>query len=310
MNSRAPLPASLSRDAFRVREALAEGASRNRLRSSDLTTLFWGGRSFGADRLTALLPLMSTDAAFSGPTAAKLWDLPLPLRWRSDDQLHVSHLGNRRMRRAGVVSTRRGSGDVRVVGGFPVLDPVATWFSLGGFLHQDDLTAVADRIVTGTMKTPALATPAELDAGLKAAGRARWIRRLRSARGEVRVGAWSRPETLLRLLIVRAGLPEPELNVPVLLDERRQVYPDIAWPEYRIAIEYDGRQHDGETQRAADGDRHERLVDAGWIVVRVRATDLFDQPSAVVARLVRRLATRGFVATHSIDESRMVCVPR
>jgi hypothetical protein len=124
------------------------------------------------------------------------------------------------------------------------------------------------------------------------------------------VGAWSRPETLLRLLIVRAGLPVPALNAPVILQDRMTVYPDITWPEYRIALEYDGRWHDAVGQRASDSDRHERLVDAGWIVVRIRSVELFDQPSALVARLVLRLRDRGFVLTHAIEESRMVGVPR
>lgn len=310
MNSRAPLPSSLNTDGFLVRDALTVGVAPNRLRAADLAIMFRGARTAGDDRLAALRPLMTHDAAFCGPTAATLWGLPLPLRWMDDQQLHVSLLGNRRMRRPGVVSSRRQHGDVRWVRGLPVLDPVSTWISLGGLLRQDDLTAAADRIVSGTLKTQPLASLADVDEALRLAGSARWIRTLRASRGDVRVGAWSRPETLLRLLIERAGLPEPTLNSPVLLRDGSTVYPDIAWPEYRIALEYDGRWHDADGQRSSDSDRHERLVDAGWMVVRVRAKELFDQPSALVARLVRRLRERGFVLTHDIEESQMVSVPR
>jgi hypothetical protein len=185
MNSRAPLPSSLNIDGFRVRDALTAGVAPNRLRAADLSAMFRGVRSAGDDRLAALQPLMSPDTAFSGPTAAKLWGLPLPLRWAGDQELHVSRLGNRRMRRPGVVSSRRTRGDVQMVRGLRVLDPVSTWISLGGLLRPDDLTGVADRIVTGTLTTRPLASVDELDAALVAAGSARWIRTLRTSRADV-----------------------------------------------------------------------------------------------------------------------------
>lgn len=252
------------------------------------------------------MPLMAPGDAFCGPTAAQLWQLPLPLRHSTDPSLHVSLLGNRRMRRPGVVSSRRGHGIPMWLDGLPVLDPVATWISLGRVLSASDLTAALDRLVSGTLKTPALASLAEVDTVLDAAGSPRWIRRLRSARGDARVGAWSRPETLLRLLIVAAGLPEPTLNAPVALADGDVAYPDLAWPEFRIVIEYDGHWHTTLLgQGDSDTDRHERLVDAGWLVVRVRAADLFDRPSAVIARLVRRLRDRGFTVSGPIEESRI-----
>ena len=109
----------------------------------------------------------------------------------------------------------------------------------------------------------------------------------------------------MRLLLVRAGLPEPTLNAPVALLDGGFAYPDLAWPEYRVAIEYDGRWHDEPGQRAADSERHERLVDAGWLVVHVRSDDLFDRPSAVVARIVSRLRDRGFTLGKSVQWARM-----
>ncbi|HXR44507.1 MAG TPA: hypothetical protein VN759_06850 [Pseudolysinimonas sp.] len=245
------------------------------------------------DRRAALVPLMSAGQAFSGPTAATIWELPLPMRWGFDERLHVSSRGEIRMRRPGVIGTRRGSGEPVLRTGMPVLDPAATWISLGGLLHPWDLTAVADRLISGTLTSDPLSSLVELRSALTAAGSARHIRRLRAALDDARVGAWSRPETLLRLLIARAALPEPVLNTPVPLDDRRVAYPDLAWPDVRIAIEYDGRWHDDSRFRDGDADRHERLVDAGWLVVRVRSADLFVRPSALIARLIRRLAERG-----------------
>lgn len=305
MNQRTPLPSALS-DSFRVVTALEAGVSHKRLRAADLTSAFHGARVIGNDRRRALLPLLDVDDCFCGPTAAQLWGLPLPLRCTNDPHLHVSLLGNRRMRRPGVVSSRRSTGEPASLDGLPVLGPIATWMSLGGILSTPDLTAALDRVISGTLKAPPLASLAHVDAALDAVGSPRWIRRLRAARADARVGAWSRPETLLRLLIVGAGLPEPTLNAPVDLGDGALAYPDLSWPEFGIVIEYDGRWHGTRPgQSDADADRHERLVDTGWMVVRVRAAELFDRPSAVIARLVRRLRDRGFTVADSIEESRM-----
>jgi hypothetical protein len=310
VNARKPLPAELDPRGFHVRDARLAGVASHRLRAADLDAPFYGGRSAGDDRLAALLPLMARNTVFSGPTAAKIWGLPLPLRLTADETLHVSSLGNRRMRRAGVVSSRREHGDVRLVRGLPVLDPSSTWMSLGRLLGTDDLTAVADRIITGTIDSPPLASVDDLDTALADAGSARFIRQLRAARVEARAGAWSRPETLLRLLIVRAGLPEPVLNAAVVVEDGGTLYPDLSWPEYRIVIEYDGHWHGRQGRWTSDSARHERLVDAGWMVVRVQAGELFDHPQAVIARLARRLQERGHVPARLAEESQMISVAR
>src|SRR6478672_3581325 len=46
----------------------------------------------------------------------------------------------------------------------------------------------------------------------------RGIRKAREALTLIRVGSDSPQESLLRLAMVRAGLPEPELNVPIIDD--------------------------------------------------------------------------------------------
>lgn len=208
------------------------------------------------------------------------------------------------MRRPGIVASRRSGLRELVVDGIPVLDPASTWVSLGGLLRPWDLTAVADRIVSGSLREPALASLVDLAETLVAVGRVPGIRDLRSSLSDARVGSWSRPETLLRLLIVRTGLPEPVLNTPVALEDGRFAYPDLAWPDYRIAIEYDGRWHDSDDRRGADGDRQERLADIGWLVVRVRARALFGEPSLVISRLMRRLRERG-ASLDAVQWSRM-----
>jgi len=104
-------------------------------------------------------------------------------------------------------------------------------------------------------------------------------------------------ETWLRLLIVAAGLPEPVTSLDVHDANGRWIArPDLLYPAYRVAIEYDGRHHDGETQRAdRDVFRNEDLAQAGWFVLIVHAKDLYVRPARTLERLVRALRNHGCV---------------
>jgi len=120
----------------------------------------------------------------------------------------------------------------------------------------------------------------------------RGIVRCREAIDLVRPGTDSSMETRTRLLLVQAGLPCPQVNVPAYDDAGRFLaLPDLSYPELRIAIEYDGDVHrtDPATWRR-DVERRQRLEDAGWIIVTATADDVLRFPE----RLVRRArAARG-----------------
>jgi hypothetical protein len=80
------------------------------------------------------------------------------------------------------------------------------------------------------------------------------IRRARATLQLVDAGAESPRETWLRLLIVRAGLPRPHTQIPVL-DEYHQLIArvDMGWEDWKIAVEYDGDHHwTGRRQMARD----------------------------------------------------------
>jgi len=86
--------------------------------------------------------------------------------------------------------------------------------------------------------------------------------------------AESPPESWLRLLVVEAGFPLPDVQHRVLdLDGEPLYRLDLAWPELRIALEYDGYEaHVGRAAR--DAARDEDLARRGWVTVRASATDL------------------------------------
>ena len=57
-------------------------------------------------------------------------------------------------------------------------------------------------------------------------------------------GSASPGETRLRLALVRAGLPEPELNVRLYgVDGRYLGKPDIVYRRQRVVFEYEGDGH-------------------------------------------------------------------
>jgi very-short-patch-repair endonuclease len=78
----------------------------------------------------------------------------------------------------------------------------------------------------------------------------------------------------------------------VVQDEasRTAVWVDLAWPEHRIAVEYEGAGHTDPVEVLRDAGRYTRLVDAGWRIYRYTWFDVYDHPERIVAELTRALA--------------------
>jgi hypothetical protein len=95
-------------------------------------------------------------------------------------------------------------------------------------------------------------------------------------------------ETRLRLLIIDAGLPRPEVQW-VVQDEqaRTAIWLDLAWPEYKIGIEYEGEVHATPEAVLRDAGRYTRLVDDGWRIYRYTKLAVYGDPEQVVAQLTR-----------------------
>jgi very-short-patch-repair endonuclease len=86
----------------------------------------------------------------------------------------------------------------------------------------------------------------------------------------------SDPETLLVQLLRERGLPEPVVQYEVRDDRGALIARvDAAYPEARIAIEYDSKQeHSNEFQLAKDARRRNALAAAGWVTLAARWSDL------------------------------------
>jgi hypothetical protein len=119
----------------------------------------------------------------------------------------------------------------------------------------------------------------------------RGMKGARAALEMVDGGAQSPKETWLRLLLVRAGFPRPQTQIPVRNEWGwPEAYLDMGWEDIKVAIEYDGDQHrSSRYQYVKDIRRLERLARMGWIVVRVIAED---HPDDIVRRVREARARR------------------
>jgi len=297
-----PLPPELAIRPFTVAEAVRLGVGRDRIRGPDLETPFDGVRIPPGFRepdpmrrlVAAAALLLRPGDRFSHTTGAALWPLPLPVRPAA---VHITSSRPRNaLRTVGVLGHERSCSPPWERSGHPVSGPVDVFLELAALLEHDDLVAVGDALV----HEPEVLDPADLRPWI-ALGELR--ERAREAQGpgaaaarralrDVRIGAESRMETLLRLLLGRAGLPEPELNVVVSDSRGRRIGRfDLVYREPRVIVEYDGDQHrTSVAQYEHDIRRLERAREEGWATVQVRAAALFGEPSDVVARVRRALA--------------------
>jgi hypothetical protein len=302
------LPPALHGTAFLATDAHVAHLGAKRLRAADVDRPYRGVRSVGLDlgstldRCRAYEPQLRRGQVFSHATAALLYRMPLPRALEGAAVLHVSVLDDQnRPRGRGIVGHRLAHGKVtaREHRGLPVSDVVSTWCQLASVLAVDDLVAVGDfivsgRVVAGAAREPPLATIEELAGGLRQWVGRRGARRLAAAIDFVRCGVDSRPESLLRMLLIRAGLPEPAINLAAF-DARggRLGRPDLSYPTLLIAFEYEGDHHrsDPNTFRY-DIFRHELFEDAGWRVFRVTWDDLRVDPEGFLRRARRTVIER------------------
>ncbi|WP_049829403.1 endonuclease domain-containing protein [Arthrobacter sp. RIT-PI-e] len=256
-----------------------------------------------SDVVTCLGSLVPGTVA-SHSTAAVLWGMPLPRRLH-DAPLHLTRpVGGSRPRRKGVVGHLADLpyGATVTVYGVPLTTPARTWCDLATQLTTPELVAAGDallrkpdapRLIGGLALPNPLTTVELLTAELATRAGARGTGRARESLPLLRTGVDSVPETLLRLLIRDAGLPEPEVNRWITdVDGRRISRPDLQYRSRRIALEYEGEHHLTDARQwAHDIERDERLRALGWTVLRFTKVHLGEGRRDAVARIARALST-------------------
>lgn len=269
--------------AFRVDDAVALGVSRARLTRTDLTAPIHGVRApVGRDvrMVEAVALVLRSDQFLSHTTAAELWGAPLPVRLEAE-LVHVSSIGEAPiMRRPQVKPHRvRALVDLREHRGFVLSSPAQCWYECAAMLDITELVVLGDFLV-GPAR---LATTDDLAAAVRPRGR--HASKARRALGLIRSGAESPMETRMRLAVTEAGFPEPEVNVDVRDDEGTFLgRVDLAWPELRIGLEYDGEHHRDRDTFRRDQRRSNAFSVNDWILIRATAPDAV-RPAVVFERL-------------------------
>lgn len=235
----------------------------------------------------ALLLAHPATAYASHLSAARVYGLPLDLPGR--EHITVLHPDDRRRR--GQVCHHLGSGsdDVRLVGDVRASGPEQLFVELAAHLGLVDLVVAGDALVRWHGLDPQ-----RLRAVVERAPRR--VRRLaQRAAGYVRVGVDSPMETRLRMLIVLAGLPEPEVNHTLYrADGRVRFRFDLGYPDLKLAVEYDGRQHrDDLDQWDSDLSRRDWLDAEGWALVPVVARGIYRRPDQTLRRVREALQRAG-----------------
>lgn len=203
--------------------------------------------------------------------------------------VELIHCNRRRPPGIQTWGSRLAPDEIDTVAGLPVTSPARTALDLGCW--YDTMTAVAGIDALARATNLKLADVELLTA--RYPGR-RGIERIRASLDLVDAGAQSPKESWLRVVLVKAGLPKPQTQIPVH-DEfgRATAYLDMGWESRQVAVEYDGEQHrNNRRQYTWDIRRLEMLQRRGWIVVRVVVGD---QPADIIRRVRAALALRACV---------------
>ena len=220
--------------------------------------------------------LVLTDAmVLADRTAAWLHGVD---HYRLDDLQSVPPLevvsvdGANRSRRRGTYGARRTltDDDICRVAGVPVTTPARTAADLACLFGRHDALAVLDAFMR-----EAGVTRADLDRIVARFAGRRGVTQLRELVALATPKSESSGESWTRLEIEDAGLPTPTPQFSIVVNGREKYRLDLAYPEWKIAIEYDGRAHHSSAEdRKRDEKRRAWLRRQGWIVIVVTKDDL------------------------------------
>lgn len=132
---------------------------------------------------------------------------------------------------------------------------------------------------------------ADVDLLVKRCRGRRGIKRARTSLDLVDAGSQSVKESWLRIILVMAGLPRPQTQIPIS-DEFGVVFAliDMGWEELKVGVEYDGEHHRVDRPSYEwDQRRRERIDRQGWLIVRVVAGQ---RPAEIISRVRSALASR------------------
>ena len=167
------------------------------------------------------------------------------------------------------------------------LDLFHVWAQLAPYVSFESLIVLGDAVIAATSKQPVLAK--DRDAAAIYQDLVRFVEQFTRFRGRpscvralplISPGADSPKESEERLSLVAHGIPQPVANYVVpdaAFASGAPITLDLAWPEFKVAVEYDGDHHRRfRKQYVRDQQKRRRLRQLGWTVIEVFADDLWN----------------------------------
>jgi len=175
--------------------------------------------------------------------------------------------------------------DITSFVGLPLTTEIRTAFDLGRSLPRAAALGALDAFLHRRLVTRNnLAAYVETRPGLRGLQQVRDLLALAEPLSE------SPMESRLRLLLHDAGLPKPTLQYEVrsasLSGKGRFIARvDLAYPQWRIAIEYEGDHHRERATFRKDVYRFNALREAGWLALRFTADDVLRRKEQVAQKV-------------------------
>ncbi|MEV0806110.1 DUF559 domain-containing protein [Micromonospora sp. NPDC050200] len=288
-------PAELVGRVFFAREAIHRGLlTKNDLRTSAWRKVFQNVYADARLEIThrtrcraAASWLFPPGCAIAGRSAAAIHGAASP---RPDDPVEVVVQPASRFGPLGgfvIHVARWREGEVQLLDGMVVTTPVRTCWDLACWFETIDAVALID-----SLRHVGAVHLADLDRYLSERRGQRGWRRFAEAISLSDAGAESLPESRLRVRLVSAGLPRPVTQHVIRRAGRFVARVDLAWPELKIAIEYDGLWHDDPDQFHRDRQRLNKMLGDGWIVLHVTSKRMHEDFDGVLSEVRTALRSR------------------
>ncbi|WP_157805091.1 hypothetical protein [Mumia flava] len=283
-----PLPDALAGRPFSRDEATAAGLPSHVIRPPRFRRLHprvWvpsGHEMTGCDVVRAAMLAVGPDVAVSHESRLRLLGVqagpPGPVRFLVDTDLHLD-LDGVMVHRTKAMPPLDGVG----------VAPYAAYVCAGHTRRLLDLVVLGDFLLhRGHATAEQIASMALEDRWRPGAGRILRVVPWLDAR------ARSPKESELRVILVAAGLPVPEVNVDLVVGGRWMGCVDLLFRDFLLVVEYEGRQHASDDEQFnSDISRYGRFRRNRVQYVQI-TNAMLRQPRAVVRHVYDELVAQGY----------------
>jgi hypothetical protein len=233
------------------------------------------------DRLAALDTFMGRHAVVCMGTAAILYGFDT----ENTTATHVLDPGVRMRPAVGLMVHQRTGAPLQRIAGRLATAPAWTAVEIARQLRRPRALATLDAALRSRR-----CTCSEIESAVAEQRGRRGIVAVRGLLPFADGRAESAMESEARLVMIDRGLPLPELQYPILGRDGELWRVDFAWPEARLAAEYESIDwHAGRNEMLRDKTRWGMIQELGWTIIPIVIHDVRRQPDRLAERIARHL---------------------